>query len=179
MRSLSLLDRRPWLLLYQEILGRPGSPQVLYDTVPDYAATINALLLMCGVSPAWVDWRGVEQLLFGTGDRPPILVDLNFPALPVDPEAKVLPDGYDPEAWLIAALWGAGGSLTEAIALARDEPAPLLELVLRARSRQIQEADPKFQEKEALKEAEARVAERAASGAYDELLRKHGHTTAD
>jgi hypothetical protein len=80
-RALSLMDRDYFRALL-ETAGRMVDGKFvgsLYDEDTAFRNVVNAILLLCGLSPFWVDSEIVVRLLFGVGDEPAILLQLNFP----------------------------------------------------------------------------------------------------
>lgn len=178
LRSLPLADRR-WFLdirlaLQDKVEGRDF--RVLYDSDGTFKALVDECLTLHGLSPAWVDAYITSRLLFGLGDEPAILMQLNFPAEleEPDPDAKPIPDGIDPEAYHVASLWGASENLEQAFRVGREQPWQEVRAVLKARSHQLKELDPeaKAKEKEAdrLEHSRERMEHLRESGKLQELL---------
>jgi hypothetical protein len=161
-RALSLMDRDYFRALL-ETAGRMVDGKFvgsLYDEDAAFRNVVNAILLLCGLSPFWVDSEIVVRLLFGVGDEPAILLQLNFPPAPPkssdDPEDEAPIDlsGFDATAWATAQLWAATGDYNQAMQIAQLEPWPFTQEVLRCRSYQIKMNDPeevKKREKQAHK----------------------------
>lgn len=150
-RSLPLADRR-WFLEMRLALQEKFEQEdfrVLYDCDQTFKALVDECLQLHGLSPAWVDAYIATRLLFGLGDEPAILMQLNFPPEPEPTkDAKPLPPGIDPEAYQVASLWGATDSLEQALKAAREQPWQEVKAVLNARGHQIKMMDKEVQAKE-------------------------------
>lgn len=172
--ALSLLDRAYFLTLRSSCLKLASHTdlRLLYDQNSAFREMANACLLMCGISPAWVDAQMMCRLLFGLGEELPLLVSLNFPERKSEGEGEPLPDGYDPDAYNIASLWAYTNDLEQALRLARDEPWTLLSEVLKSRSHQIKMSDPKEQKKKQQQQLGQDFKNLAKSGKLDAALAK-------
>ncbi|NJR69481.1 MAG: hypothetical protein HC771_13070 [Synechococcales cyanobacterium CRU_2_2] len=127
LRALSLFDRQFFSALHAkalEILGdRPISEA--YDDDEAFRGLIDAALLMCGISTSSIDMQTMVSLLFGIGDVPPVIIELNFPK-PSREDSSESPSedlsDFDPDAWAVAAIWNATEDPVQAMAIATATP---------------------------------------------------------
>lgn len=175
-RSLPLDDRR-WFLAVRLALQERVEDQdfrVLYDSDATFKALVDECLQLHGLSPAWIDAYIANRLLFGMGDEPAILMQLNFPPEEPDKDARPIPEGIDPEAYQIASLWGATDNLEQAFRIRSEQPWQEVRAVLKARSQQVKEfdKDAKHEAKEAerLQHSRETMEQLKESGKLQELL---------
>jgi len=177
-RSLPLCDRE-WFASTQFALRSRVEGQdfrVLYDSDPLFKTLVDECLLLHGISPGWVDIYMTSRLLFGMGDEPAILLQLNFPpdTEPPDKDARPIPETIDPTAYHIASLWGATENLEQSFKIAREQPWQEVQAVLKARSHQLKEVDAdakaKAKEEERLENSRQKMEELKESGKLGELL---------
>ena len=158
--ALSLVDRQYFEGLHSMALQIIGDRDIAiaYDCDTGFRAAADALLLLSGISPAWVDAHILASLLFGIGDTPAILVELNLPKAKADASADQQEDlsTFDPDAWAIATIWSADGSLANALDVAKEYPATWVHEVLRCRSKQVQMADPEYKKERSSRETKER-----------------------
>lgn len=176
-RSLPLADRRYFLdirLALQE-LAEDKDFRTCYDADQTFRALVDECLQLHGISPAWVDSYIATRLLFGLGDEPAILMQLNFPPEP-EPEdgGTPIPAGVDPEAYHVASLWGATENLEQAFKLRNEQPWQEVKAVLTARGEQIKaldkDAQAKAKEDERLEHSREVMDRLKDSGKLGELL---------
>lgn len=151
-RSLSLLDRAYFRLLHAKAVEVAGDRSIadVYDNDLAFKGLVDAALILCGIATSCIDLQTMIALLFGVGDIPAILLDLNFPAASTDTSSKGddLPSedlsSYDPDAWAIATIWAATDDPVKALAIANAPLWVFTSEVMRCRSKQVQMADPEY-----------------------------------
>ena len=176
-KPFSALDRDYYRVLYAKSIETLGDRDVAsaYDSDRVFRALIDAILLLCGLSPAWLDIESVAALIFGIGDAPPVLFTLNFPEQPKKedpkPDAEDLSE-FDPDAWLVAAIFQGTGSLESALRIYESSPASFLEEVMRCRAKQIKASDPKAKQKEEEEKAKQEAMEIQKAGGLEAYLKE-------
>lgn len=127
-------DRR--LELFQICADSERSLHELYATVGRVRFLINRCLMLNGIQPAWVSPRQIEELLFvretPDGLRLGALVELNLPPQPAQ-QSNDPPPTLDQT---LAALAAQCSSISEALDLARNEPAKKILAVMSAKAEQ-------------------------------------------
>jgi hypothetical protein len=172
-QALALGDRSYFLSLQKMALELISEQdfRVLYDDRDSlFPALVDECLRLHAIVPTDVDAYMATRLLFGMGDEEALLMQLNFPREEADPAAKPIPENLEPEAYHIAALWGATESLEEAM-FARDRVSfPLLQSVLKARNYQIDVATGKQKEKEQIERSQEGMRRLVESGKMQQFL---------
>lgn len=159
--------RRLGLMLVQMAVAH--DLRSLYDSDPLFAQLLHHCLKLNGIEPEWVSIATASRLLI----RDPLLIQFNYPIDPPDPDAEEgepLPEHLDPDAYSLALLWSHTENLDTALHLARTVPWIELYPVIKARSYQLKQLDPKHKEKKSLEQGGDRLTELAKSGALDQLV---------
>jgi hypothetical protein len=172
-QALALGDRAYFLSLRQMALNLISDRdfRLLYDDRDSlFPALVDECLRLHQIHPGDVDSYMATRLLFGMGDEPALLITLNFPVEEEDPKAKPLPEWIEPEAYHVAALWGATENLEHAISSREQVPYPLMRSVLKARGYQVDVATGEQRKREQREASEIGMRKLVESGRMQKFM---------
>lgn len=120
----------------------------LYDNNPEFAASVDDCLEICGLSPTYCSAAQVHGLFFAYEGGPGLVLQVEFPKTEGNP-AQILDPERDPYHAAIAALWSHSPdlSLLEVQNILAEMPWEDVAGAMAERNRIAQEADPKYKEK--------------------------------
>lgn len=172
---MSLLDRAYFRALHAkavDVLGNRAIAQA-YDDDEGFRALIDTALLLCGIPSTSIDMQTMICLLFGAGDIPALILDLNFPApKPSDGEGDERSEDlsiFDPDAWAIATIWASTDDPVRAMAIANTPGWSFVAEVMRCRAKQSQMADPDYKSRLASQRTKREFESLIANDGIDKL----------